>query len=74
MSEEKVINSRKLNNRNIDIGLVGMFLSIFFITGGVYCWVYTFGFIIPAGVLVSLSTMVWGVFSLIWIGYWWNIK
>ena len=74
MNEEKIEKKGRISNRNTNIGLAGMFLSIFFITGGIYCWVYAFGFIISSGIITSLAVMIWAVFSLIWIGYWWNKK
>ena len=74
MSEENIEKARRIDNRNTNIGCVGVFLSIFFITGGLYYWLYTFGFIIPVDILMALSIMGWAIFSLIWLGYWCSKK
>ena len=72
MSEETEV--KRINTKNINIGFAGMFLSIFFIPGCLYYCVHTFDFIISAGILTSLSVIIWGIFSLFWMGYWCNKK
>lgn len=63
MSEEKTEEGRK---RRDAIMVIGLFGSAFFFPALCYC----IGSTIAPNIAYYITMMVWGIFCLIWIGYW----